>query len=1113
MKWMKKLRLINWHYFEDETMEFGKQTLITGKNAAGKSTIIDALQVLFIANQRMIKFNPAAHEDAKRTLVDYLKGKIGSDERAYVRDGDFVSYLIAEFEDKEKRESFVIGMVADVYYNLDHHEEFFILAPMTLEKLELMKPDGKLRNRDEFRRYYNGGSNGIKSVFEQNKSEYQKALLTRMGQVHDRFFQTFTRALSFKPIQNIRDFVYQNILDKRELQLDLMKENFEVHERYRLELQELQKRKGKLVQIREKFQTTERLRQTVTEQDYVIRCLRACKEQETLEDINGLLNQLEAKLERARQDLELAEQKRTEATREKADASRRLYENTEERRKNELDQEIERYTGQKSGLENELHTWQHTMNKQAELLGRLAAWEGNEIWIWPKGEQQKLNQAADFVSGLASDQILLDHDVAKEQVQLHDVGSVLANIHDRMAEERTRSTDRLRNLDQKISQTETTIRDLENRKRPYRQELLALKSLLEERLGARSAVWIFCEEMELTDEAWRNAIEGYLNTQRFDLLVEPSMFREALAIYEREKRGHRIEGIGLVNTEAEQIYLNTAEKGSLAESAIAPHSVIQAHLEHLLGKVMKASDELELLRHRTAVTASCMAYSNLVARQIPERQYALPYIGSHAIVRQLELQRAEFKQLKEERSRLNTNLEQIRSLLEQLKDKSSLYGSLSVKLELPQLVLRCQEELLRLQEERDRIDLSEADRLRETIATWEQTEKKWNDQWGELNKAIGSQEREQSELTARRYVQANLVRDAAANVEQWTSQWPERLQQALVRLEEAERSSAATTAKIVNWEGNRKGNETTLNKEIQLLEQQRVEYNTEYTFIADVQANHNQKYDRLLEQIDHLDIPEYQLKVDAAIQVSEEEFKSHFVFKLREAIEMARREFRELNYALEHFPFSSDKYHFQVVPSEKYRRFYDAVMDPRLMERGSLFEVMDDERIEVLHELFERLVRGDAEDMDEFTDYRRYLDYDILVKQGESQYRFSQVLKEKSGGETQTPFYVAILASFYHLYRSERTFRIVVFDEAFNKMDEQRIKTSLKLIKRMNLQLIAAVPDEKMQHMAPEVTTTLIVTNQNFRCFVDMIDRWEEVEQVQFLPEESGEEWRQEKLF
>jgi energy-coupling factor transporter ATP-binding protein EcfA2 len=1111
MKWLKKLRLINWHYFADEVMDFGKQTLITGKNAAGKSTIIDALQVLFVANQKMIKFNPAAHEDAKRSLLDYLKGKIGSEERGYLRDGDFNTYLLAEFEDQEKRESFVVGMVADVFSNLEHAEEFFILAPMTLDKLELIKSDGRLRNRDEFRGYYQG-TGVIKSVFEQNKSQYQKALLSRMGHVHERFFQTFTRALSFKPIQNIRDFVYQNILDRQELQLGLMKENFAVHERYQLELQELQKRKDKLGLIRERFQSVEKYRHLVIEQDYVLRSLRVLKEQETFEQLVMELERLNHRLEQTRSDLELARQKKEEATLQREDISRKLYENSEEKRKKELDQSIESGEKRLEELEKQLAVWQRSMQKQSEHIANLGMWTGNGIWNWEDNEREKLQRATDLISGLAANLFSHDHDIELEKEHLQKIGEQLESIQERMSEQRIRSGDRLNELEQKIKDTEGAIRNLEQRKRPYNEGVITLKTLLEERLGTRSPVWIFCEEMELTDETWRNAIEGYLNTQRFDLLVEPSVFREALAIYEREKRSRHIEGIGLVNTDAERKYLNTAQEGSLAESAEASHPVIQAHLEHLLGKVMKAVDEQDLLSYRTAVTASCMGYSNLVARQIPERLYSPPYIGAHAVIRQLELKREELSQLNRERGILSVELEQLRAWLEQLKGKRSLFGILADQLELPHQSEDCLAELQCWRKERETIDLSEADQLREQIEHWKKVEKDWEEKRDSLNQEIGSLNTEYQEAVTKRYLQISIVKDKEAIVEHWTAAWPERLQQALGRLEEANRSSIATESKISNWEGNRKGNETRLAEEVRHLAQQRAEYNAEYTFTTDIDAEQNDVYDHLLKQVEGLDIPDYLKKVEAALQVSEEEFKSHFVFKLREAIEMAKREFRELNYALDHFPFSSDKYNFQVVPSEKYRRYYDAVMDPRLMERGNLFDVTDDERADALQELFEQLVQNEAEDMEEFTDYRRYLDYDILVRQGDNQYRFSQVLKEKSGGETQTPFYVAILASFYHLYRSERTLRLVVFDEAFNKMDEQRIQTSLKLIKRMNLQLIAAVPDEKIQHMAPEVTTTLIVTNQDYRCFVDMIDRWED-EEVHSMKLEDQVDWQQETLF
>ena len=43
MKTQKKILLINWLYFSKELIEVGDINFLTGKNGAGKSTVIDAL--------------------------------------------------------------------------------------------------------------------------------------------------------------------------------------------------------------------------------------------------------------------------------------------------------------------------------------------------------------------------------------------------------------------------------------------------------------------------------------------------------------------------------------------------------------------------------------------------------------------------------------------------------------------------------------------------------------------------------------------------------------------------------------------------------------------------------------------------------------------------------------------------------------------------------------------------------------------------------------------------------------------------------------------------------------------------------------------------------------
>src|SRR5439155_1636657 len=74
---------------------------------------------------------------------------------------------------------------------------------------------------------------------------------------------------------------------------------------------------------------------------------------------------------------------------------------------------------------------------------------------------------------------------------------------------------------------------------------------------------------------------------------------------------------------------------------------------------------------------------------------------------------------------------------------------------------------------------------------------------------------------------------------------------------------------------------------------------------------------------------------------------------------------------------------------------------------------------------------------------------------------YDKVSGDKSGGETQTPYYIAVHASMYRLYMSRSrdgrpTCGVVLLDEAFGKMDESRIVATLTFARNLGLQLVLA---------------------------------------------------------
>ena len=1090
MKWLQKLRLINWHFFDDASLEFGRQTMITGRNSAGKSTIIDALQMLFIANQQQIRFNVAAMQEAKRTLLGYLRGKMGRDDKTYLRDGDFSSYIVAEFYDRIKQETFVAGVMFDVYRDDQIAEEYFILADTALDDLDFIKGSGHLMNREEFRKSQ-GGSRG-RAIFERNKSAYQKALLNRLGQIHERFTRVFPKALAFKPIENVREFVCSFILDEENLQLDMMRQTFEVYEKYRQELAELEVRQGKLADIAKHHEMFMKWRDIGAEQEYVIRRLRYLEQLEIRDRQAGEKRNLDVRLQTATGQLTLLEEKQQEAGEKSREAYYKWQTHEITRRRVELREQLkqgERELAEKMRLTADFSA---AVTVEADLLEELTRQQADGYWTWQAGDRKKLTEIWDLLAGLPPDGQRSDLILLRQS--LVEAGAWLDFFCADLRKSGWTLETELEEVRRRQAVLETEIRDLLQKKRTYPPAMEKLKALLEERLAGRSPVWVLCEEMEFVCEDWRNAVEGFLNTQRFDLLVEPALFEEALRLYEQEKWKHTIENVGLVDTEKERKCLGSSHSGSLSGVLSTKNPIVQARIDHLLGMVMQATDEQELRLHHNALTQSCMSYQNLVARQIPRSRYEIPYIGAQAIVRQLEIKQREMAEVVAVGELLSTEKQKITTWLGRLGDRKGLYAAFADKagLRLETNELRVRQEGLAA--ELEGLDLHEVERLQADYDFWQAQLVVLQ---SELKTAIEEKTKISSRLgllETELYLQEKRVDEKETEWLAWAGEFPfASIAGAQERLREAEKQTFAFSERISRWESNQKGNRTRRDDEFQALRDRRHEFNLMYHHTVDIGQEDNGYYHNLLDKLAGVDIPAYQIKLADSLRQSEEEFKSHFIYKMREAIESARRDFAQLNHTLKNFPYSDDHYRFDIKASEKYRSYYEVIMDPQVAERGSLFEAEqpDGEKVRQLRELFDKLIHGDPAEQEEFTDYRRYLDFDIIVKDGNgAQYTFSKVLREKSGGETQTPFYIAILASFQQLY-SDKSARLVVFDEAFNKMDEERILTSIRLIKRMNLQLIAVVPDEKMQHLAPEVTTTILVHREGAHAFVDMIGRTE----------------------
>ena len=86
-----------------------------------------------------------------------------------------------------------------------------------------------------------------------------------------------------------------------------------------------------------------------------------------------------------------------------------------------------------------------------------------------------------------------------------------------------------------------------------------------------------------------------------------------------------------------------------------------------------------------------------------------------------------------------------------------------------------------------------------------------------------------------------------------------------------------------------------------------------------------------------------------------------------------------------------------------------------------------------------------------------------------------------SGGESQAPFFISMLAAFRRVYdRGDRSstrsqqLGLVVMDEAFSKLSGDGIEDCLALARSFQLQLVMAFPPERLGVMVPHAQTVVM---------------------------------------
>ena len=1073
MKKLKRMKLINWHRFENCVIDFGETTLLSGENGAGKTTILDAIQFVVICSANF--FNKAAHDNGKRSLSGYVRCKTGRENKPYERTGEISAHVALEFYEESRDRYFIVGAVID---SATEGQETAVRYLMDNRRLsEEMFFKGKTpRSISEFRSF---NSKGIRQWCK-TQTEARKMIKARLGRIEDKFFSLIPKAMAFKPIDDIKEFVYTYVLDAKEVNIDLLRENVRSYQDLERTLESVKRRMEKLEQIEGFYEEA----QDCVKRDGMYEFFLSQAEVDLIKErIQRLEEEIQAEEYRKKQltsQLEETEKERAQKQEIETNLRVELRQNQDFIALEEQKKELERFLEEEKNCLEEKRILKKSIKKSLDQMDKLLEIKDVDPCV---RECRKRLESIEEIQNVPEARALLDQVIQYKNQMYGKVQRKLAEVQIRLRERQTEG-----------EQLEGEIQRLKRKKLSYPEAVERLTEAVREefqRLGRKAEPHVLCEVLEIADESWRNAVEGYLNTQRFYILVEPENFDIALGIYDRLRREKKAYGAGLINTQHMEDF-DEAPEGTLAQTVTSKNKYARRYINMVLGKVKMCQRYEDLKKYSTSITRECMRYQNKVASAIKPEIFRVPFIGKNAFKVQLE-------QAEKKREVLNEELEMLQEKIKNLEFAADplLTGEdvdvkyrLEILTRLSQvkaLIQKCRENIKTLEKNSTLIEKQIQLEVLEKIRT--EIEKKA----GDLNRQIGIAEQKienrkeqlqagiQEKLKFQAHT-ADLTQKAGDKALNWKKEY------------EKQTSQKTFQQFKENYEKQRKSNWTRKENSEAFMTEQMVQYKSEYNFGAPASMKGYPEFAAVYDRLRTSELLDYEEKVEAAKQAAEEEFREQFLAKLQENMKQAQGEFKELNRALKDIAFSSEQYEFLYMPSKKYRSYYEMLMDDFNVVQGeSIFSgIFHENHREVIDELFERLaIQNDnnSKALDEFTDYRTYMDYDIKIIHSDGSYSYySKVCEEKSGGETQTPFYVTVAASFVQLYSNNiggEAAGLVMFDEAFNNMDDERIGGVLEFLKRLPLQILIAAPPDKIQYIGPQMEETLLIMTDEKVSYVE----------------------------
>ncbi len=1078
---LNRVLLINWLYYSKELLEFDQINLLSGKTGHGKSAFIDALQVVILGETRDNNFNKSSGNTKKdRKLIDYLKGR--NDEGKFKRRGSFSSHICLEFKD-ERNEKFCYGIVFDCdgisekeyrYYFLQDAipENQFIQNNKVMSIEETTLYIKKLRNND----YSN------KSRFFTTNIEYKKNFMTRVGIRHINFYDIFKKAVSYKPLENIPEFIVKYICSEtKEIDLEKLSESMEIYKNLVQELEIAQKKRKLMDQIYDLTEEYKQKQKTLIDESKKIEVFKY------FDLINGL------------------------------QISNNSYK-IKDKEFNEIEQIIASKSEEQNNKRNEYYSLKNAsspleaLNKQIEQIKKTI--EESEHYIAKNKIEfckctSKVKEGVDnLIDNISEDEITnefqsinlmkFSHELQKMkncidgELECFDenIFDELGDLQESLNKFIALIYNQKNKLREELAVIDKNIIQLKQGKKNYPYRLITLKEFMIKEMKRLFhndiKVDIFADCFNVKDPEWKNAIEAYLHKQKMNLIVDQEYFMDAFKVFKTFCKNNNISGYSLVDVEKIKLK-EKSQKITLFNKVDTQDTRALKYAQYLLDRVVCCENDNNIRDNFTSMTKDGTLYTAYAVSQVSADLWKKPFIGVDSIPIQLAQAESDKRMLEiriyEAEEKINqTQIPYLNKLLNSRLAINEYFNKIQIISGNKRLL---EEKQRSLTESDFEIMLQQEKELEKIDAET----KKINDELGKLLKkrAKIDEEREGFLKNINKYSQNKEIQEEVLinkNINKDDYFYDSQKDYEI----EIENSSNIKTECEIKMRENKSN-----------VEFLKTQYNNEFRMSINT-AIENEDYIREISNYSDDKIKTYINKVNRAYGDAKECFENQFFATLKRKIDKVTRELSQINRTIKLQRFGDSKYKFVATPTSdiEYRNYYEIIMSEDLNGRNLMNSSIYDENKEIIDNLFNEVAQlnnmtqkeyeANGKRIEKYTHFTSYLDFDIL----ENDNSLTKTISSKSGGETQTPFYIAILASLLNLYDSGRdSLRLVIFDEAFDKMDSERIEKSVMLLKESGFQTIIATPTDKIPYIAPLANDTYIATTEIINGFKSSsLNRW-----------------------